>query len=45
MQCLLPWISDQHLMNIHVNINLHQQSGLITYVWLLDGYLQEDCHI
>jgi hypothetical protein len=27
MQCLLPWIADQHPMNIHVNINLHQKSG------------------
>ena len=27
MQCLLPWISVQHPMNIHVNINLHQKSG------------------
>jgi hypothetical protein len=30
MQCLLPWISDQHPMNIHVNINLHQQIKVIT---------------
>jgi hypothetical protein len=29
MQCLLPWIADQHPMNIHVNINLHQQSGFV----------------
>jgi hypothetical protein len=29
MQCLLPWISDQRRMNIHVNINLHQQSGFV----------------
>jgi hypothetical protein len=28
MQCLLPWISDQHPMNIHVNIS-HQQSGFV----------------
>ena len=26
-------------------VKIQERRILITYVWLLDGYLQDDCHI